>query len=142
MKSREKKAAPPRCLGRRTTRWDEARGDARAMCGRTVTVPRALCHPPGRGVCGPTTVREMCRNITPLRGLEPAATPEEIEAAALQFVRKVGGIQSVSARTEEAVMRAVAEITEVTTRLLDELPPRKVPPKTVPPMRRRALGAR
>lgn len=82
----------------------------------------------------------MCRNITPLRGLEPAATPEEIEAAALQFVRKVGGIQAVSARTEEAVHRAVAEITEVTTRLLEELPPRQVPPKTVPPLRRRAAA--
>lgn len=83
----------------------------------------------------------MCRNITPLRGLEPAATPAEIEAAALQFVRKVGGVQTVSARTEEAVMRAVAEITDATTRLLDDLPPRKAPPKTVPPLRRRTVGA-
>lgn len=80
----------------------------------------------------------MCRNITPLRGLEPAATVEEIEAAALQFVRKVGAISSVSARTEEAVNRAVSDITEITIRLLDELPERKVAPKTLPPLRRRA----
>jgi len=36
----------------------------------------------------------MCRNITTLRGLEPAATPEEIEAAARQYVRKVSGVQA------------------------------------------------
>jgi hypothetical protein len=35
----------------------------------------------------------MCRNITTLRGLEPEATPEEIEAAARQFVRKISGVQ-------------------------------------------------
>ncbi len=83
----------------------------------------------------------MCRNITPLRGLEPAATAEEIEAAALQFVRKVGGIQTVSSTTEDAVNRAVADIVVTTTRLLEELPPRKSPPKTVPPLRRRAAAA-
>ncbi|MFV2039881.1 MAG: DUF2277 domain-containing protein, partial [Acidimicrobiales bacterium] len=79
----------------------------------------------------------MCRNITPLRGLEPDATTAEIEAAALQFVRKVGGIQTVSAKTEAAVNRAVGAIAEITTQLLDELPPRQAPPKTVPPLRRR-----
>ena len=78
----------------------------------------------------------MCRNITTLRGLEPDATPEEIEAAARQFVRKVGGIGAPSARTHDAVERAVARITEAATDLLAELPPRKVPPKTVPPLRR------
>ena len=41
----------------------------------------------------------MCRNITTLRGLEPAATGEEIEAAARQYVRKVSGVQSVTGRT-------------------------------------------
>ncbi len=78
----------------------------------------------------------MCRNITPLRGLEPAATPEEITAAALQYVRKVGGISTVSATTKPAVDRAVAEIAAITTRLLDELPERRVPPKVDPPLRR------
>lgn len=82
----------------------------------------------------------MCRNITPLRGLEPVATQEEIEAAALQFVRKVGGLSSVTSTTQEAVDRAVADIAAVTNRLLEELPPRRVPPKTVPPMRRRAAA--
>lgn len=80
----------------------------------------------------------MCRNITTLRGLEPAATPEEIEAGARQYVRKVSGVQKTSAATEEAVERAVAEITAVTSRLLAELPPRRRPPETEPPLRRLA----
>ena len=78
----------------------------------------------------------MCRNITTLRGLEPEATDEEIEAAARQFVRKVSGVQSTSAQTEEAFERAVVKITAVTHELLAELPPRKNPPPTLPPLRR------
>ena len=78
----------------------------------------------------------MCRNITTLRGLEPAATPEEIEAGARQYVRKISGVQQTSAATEAPFERAVAEITEITTRLLTELPPRKSPPTTEPPLRR------
>lgn len=84
----------------------------------------------------------MCRNITPLRGLEPAATDEEIRAAALQFVRKVAGVQTVTDNTRAAIERAVAEITESTTRMLAELPPRKQPPATVPPLRRPEVRAR
>jgi hypothetical protein len=78
----------------------------------------------------------MCRNITILRGLEPAATPEEIEAAARQYVRKVSGVQSVSAASEEAFELAVRRVTEATTELLRVLPPRRQPPPTVPPLRR------
>jgi hypothetical protein len=84
----------------------------------------------------------MCRNITPLRGLEPAATDEEIQAAALQFVRKVSGVGTVTDKTREAIERAVAEIAETTTRLLAELPPRKQPPATIPPLRRPEVRAR
>jgi hypothetical protein len=82
----------------------------------------------------------MCRNITTLRGLEPEATAEEIEAAARQYVRKVSGVQSTSARTSEAFERAVRKVTETTAELLAELPPRQQPPPTLPPLRR--LGAR
>jgi hypothetical protein len=82
----------------------------------------------------------MCRNITILRGLEPPATPVEVEAAALQYVRKVGGIQSVSPATEAAVARAVRAVAEATAVLLDELPDRRQPPTTVPPLRRRAAA--
>lgn len=80
----------------------------------------------------------MCRNITTLRGLEPAATAEEIEAGARQYVRKITGVQTTSAATEGAFERAVAEITAISTRVLAELPPRKQPPKTEPPLRRLA----
>ncbi len=78
----------------------------------------------------------MCRNITTLRGLEPAATAEEVEAGARQYVRKISGVQKTSATTEESFERAVAEITAITHRLLAELPARKSPPKQVPPLRR------
>jgi hypothetical protein len=80
----------------------------------------------------------MCRNITTLRGLEPPASPEEIEAAARQYVRKVAGITTVSSATETAFERAIAEVTKATAALLAELPPRRQPPTTVPPMRRHA----
>lgn len=78
----------------------------------------------------------MCRNITTLRGLEPEATDEEVEAAVRQFVRKVSGVQKPSARTEEAFERAVLAIVAATNELLDELPPRQQPPRTEPPLRR------
>jgi len=80
----------------------------------------------------------MCRNITTLRGLEPPATPEEIEAGARQYVRKITGVQTTSAATEAAFERAVAEIAGISTRVLGELPPRKQPPRTEPPLRRLA----
>ena len=84
----------------------------------------------------------MCRNITELRGLEPAASDEEIEAAARQYVRKVSGVTRPSAANVEAFETAVAEVTATTTRLLSSLPPRKQPPKTVPPLRRPEVRAR
>ena len=86
---------------------------------------------PARGSVG-----VMCRNITTLRGLEPAATSEEIEAAARQYVRKVSGVQTLSPRTEAAFERAVRAVTEATTELLVGLPPRTQPPPTQPPLRR------
>lgn len=79
----------------------------------------------------------MCRNITTLRGLDPAATDTEIEAGARQYVRKITGVQKTSAATEAAFERAVADITAITQRVLAELPPRKNPPRTEPPLRRR-----
>lgn len=84
----------------------------------------------------------MCRNITELRGLEPVATPDEIEAAARQYVRKVSGITRTSAANAEAFERAVAEVTATTAALLATLPPRRQPPKTVPPLRRPEVRAR
>ncbi len=82
----------------------------------------------------------MCRNITVLRGLEPEATSEEIEAAARQYVRKVSGVQKTSPATEEAFEDAVARISAITTELLSSLPERRRPPTQVPPLRRLASG--
>jgi hypothetical protein len=80
----------------------------------------------------------MCRNITTLRGLEPPPTAEEIEAAARQYVRKISGVQSTSAHTGPAFEEAVRRVTEATTELLNDLPARRQPPPTLPPLRRRA----
>lgn len=78
----------------------------------------------------------MCRSITTLRGLEPPATAEEIEAAARQFVRKVSGIRTPTDATRAPFDAAITEIAEIAARLLTDLPPRKQPPTTVPPTRR------
>jgi len=80
----------------------------------------------------------MCRNITTLRGLDPEVTDEEIEAAARQYVRKISGVQKVSANTEAAFERAVRKVTRATEELLAQLPPRQQPPPTLPPLRRLA----
>jgi len=82
----------------------------------------------------------MCRNITTLRGLEPAASPEEVQAAARQYVRKVSGVSSVTPRTSESFEKAVEAIARITTELIAELPPRQRPPTTVPPLRRLAAS--
>jgi hypothetical protein len=70
----------------------------------------------------------MCRNIRVLHNFEPAATPEEVEAAALQYVRKLSGATTPSKANEAAFDRAVAEVAAASTRLLASLvtaaPPR------------------
>jgi hypothetical protein len=81
----------------------------------------------------------MCRNITTLRGLQPPPTAEEITAAARQYVRKVSGVQTTSPATEAAFEEAVRKIARITTALLADLPPRRQPPPTLPPLRRRAV---
>jgi hypothetical protein len=78
----------------------------------------------------------MCRNITELRGLEPPATREEIEAAAKQYVRKVTGVTRPNAGLADRFEAAAGEIAQITEQLLDELPARRQPPKTTPPLRR------
>ncbi|MCK9878317.1 DUF2277 domain-containing protein [Frankia sp. Ag45/Mut15] len=84
----------------------------------------------------------MCRNITELRGLEPPASDEEIEAAARQFIRKVSGVRRPSSAADDAVEVAVAEVAAVVHRLLGTLPARRQPPATVPPLRRPEVRAR
>jgi len=63
----------------------------------------------------------MCRNIKVLHNFEPAATPEEVEAAALQYVRKISGATKPSKANEAAFARAVDEITASSRRLLESL---------------------
>ena len=80
---------------------------------------------------------QMCRNITELRGLEPPATRQEIEAAAEQFIRKVTGMTRPKADVAAAMQAAALEVADITERLLtDVVPPRRTPPKSVPPLRR------
>ena len=84
----------------------------------------------------------MCRNITILRGLEPPASPAEIEAAARQYVRKVSGMTKPSAANEARFEEAVLAVAAITTDLLADLPPRRQPPPTEPPLRRLAREGR
>ena len=84
----------------------------------------------------------MCRNITTLRGLEPPATPEEVEAAARQYVRKVSGITHPTATTEDVFERAVLAVAAITAELVRDLPPRRQSPPTLPPLRRPEVQAR
>ena len=63
----------------------------------------------------------MCRNIKTLYNFEPPTTRDEIHAAAVQYVRKVSGMQKPSQANEAAFERAIAEIAHVTEHLLDDL---------------------
>jgi hypothetical protein len=63
----------------------------------------------------------MCRNIRPLANFEPPVTSDEIQAAALQYVRKISGTTKPSQVNTEAFERAVAEVAAASARLLDEL---------------------
>ena len=63
----------------------------------------------------------MCRNIHTLYNFEPPATHEDVEAAALQYVRKISGFTKPSQANEEAFSRAVEEVTAASQRLLDAL---------------------
>jgi hypothetical protein len=63
----------------------------------------------------------MCRNIKPLHNFEPPASKDEIEAAALQYVRKISGFTKPSQANQEAFDAAVAAVTEVSAELLGSL---------------------
>ena len=84
----------------------------------------------------------MCRNIRPLYNFEPAATSEEVRAAALQYVRKISGFTKPSQVNQEAFDRAVDEIAHASLHLLDALET-SAPPKDreVEAEKRRARSA-
>ena len=63
----------------------------------------------------------MCRNIQTLYNFEPPATRDEVEAASLQYVRKISGFTKPSQANEEAFSHAVEEVTAASQRLLDAL---------------------
>ena len=70
----------------------------------------------------------MCRNIKTLHNFKPPATPEEIRASSLQFVRKLSGFAKPSKSNEEVFNRAVDQVAQAAQELLDSLvtnaPPR------------------
>jgi hypothetical protein len=70
----------------------------------------------------------MCRSIKVLRRPGAPATPEESQAAALQFVRKISGYRKPSTRNQAAFDRAVAEVAEASRRLLEALGSSRKPP--------------
>jgi hypothetical protein len=63
----------------------------------------------------------MCRNIRTLHNFEPPATESEVEAAALQYVRKISGYTKPSQANEQAFNEAVEAVTAVSMRLLGQL---------------------
>jgi hypothetical protein len=84
----------------------------------------------------------MCRNIRSLHNFEPPASEQEIRDAALQYVRKISGATKPSHANAEVSDRAVQEVADVTTRLLDGLVS-SAPPKDreVEAAKRRARAA-
>jgi len=66
-------------------------------------------------------VGTMCRNIRTLHNFDPPATSEEIQASALQYVRKISGSTKPSQANEAVFNRAVEDVAAITQRLLDEL---------------------
>jgi hypothetical protein len=85
----------------------------------------------------------MCRNIRVLYHFDPPTTPEEIQAAALQFVRKVSGLRQPSAADTPAFDAAVEEVAASTARLLGALQARvAVRTREGEALRARARGAR
>jgi len=84
----------------------------------------------------------MCRNIRTLHNFEPPATAEEVNDAALQYVRKISGSTKPSQVNTEAFERAVEEIAAATQRLLDGLVT-SAPPKDreIEAAKRRARAA-
>ena len=124
-------------------RWDEieVEGDRelleRLLDAASAPATERPCRPSRSGYAP-----AMCRNIRTLHNFEPSATEEEIRDAALQYVRKVSGMQKPSRANADAFDRAVDDITAATARLLDALvttaPPRD---REVEAERRRARSA-
>ena len=70
----------------------------------------------------------MCRNIKMLYNFDPPVTPDEIQAASLQFVRKISGFSKPSKINEQAFLEAIDAIAGVSAKLLNSLET-NAPPK-------------
>lgn len=82
---------------------------------------RDLAKPPGDEARSVGYSGCMCRNIHTLHNFEPAATDDEVHAAALQFVRKISGSTKPSNANSESFNRAVEEIAHISRHLLEDL---------------------
>ena len=78
--------------------------------------------------CSGDSLSRMCRNIRTLYNFEPPATTDEIDAAALQYVRKISGFTKPSQANQEAFDRAVHEVAHISAHLLSSLET-QAPPK-------------
>jgi hypothetical protein len=78
----------------------------------------------------------MCRNIRPLFNFDPPVTDEEVQAASVQFVRKISGFTKPSKANEPAFLAAVEEVARVAARLLRALE------TTAPPKNREEEAAK
>jgi hypothetical protein len=78
----------------------------------------------------------MCRNIKPLFNFDPPVTPEEVRAAALQFVRKITGFHKPSKANEVSFDAAIEEIARISERLIHSLE------TTAPPKNREEEAAK
>jgi len=76
----------------------------------------------------------MCRSIKVLRRPEEVVTSEELEAAALQFVRKISGTRKPSKANQEAFERGVREVAEASRRVLEGMEPRRAKPRSSAPV--------
>jgi hypothetical protein len=78
----------------------------------------------------------MCRNIKPLFNFDPPVTDQEVQAASLQFVRKITGFNKPSKANETAFQAAIEEISKISARLIHSLE------TTAPPKSREEMAAR
>ena len=126
-----------RGAGRRGTRTraTAAAGAARRTGRRGARIaPGPYSRGPLR--CAVAYPAGMCRNIRTLYNFEPPATDDEVQAAALQYVRKISGFTKPSKANEEAFARAVEDVAAVSRRLLGELS------TTAPPKDRDVVAAK
>src|SRR5262249_51739710 len=133
-----------RCAWARST---PTRGSDRLTTSSPRTRPRGSRSrttgcPDFPSACRLASIVLMCRNIRTLYNFEPPTTTDEVHAAAVQYVRKVSGMQRPSQANEAAFERAIAAVASATEQLLGELVTSAAPrDREVEAERRRARSA-